>query len=222
MCASYGLQITADQFFDHFPFDRGPAPHDVARWLTEHSDETVKPTGRIEKRLNPIVTADADGLRPGLGWWGYLVGGMPAKWPSINTRIERVIESPSSANGRALVPATEWFEFEKPSRQRWSFHLPPAGDQQRPLLAIAALTRPGRPTEGEPVTCYSLLMQPARADLAGIHDRMPLLVPLDFADEWLAGGEPATPELLGAAVAAGAAVTDAVVAEPAPAGSGRP
>ncbi|HWU59339.1 MAG TPA: SOS response-associated peptidase family protein, partial [Microbacteriaceae bacterium] len=65
----------------------------------------------------------------------------------------------------------------------------------------------GIPAGGEPVTCYSIIMQPAREDQASIHDRMPLLIPASFTQEWLAADEPPTRELMDAALDAGREMT---------------
>lgn len=207
MCASYGLQIKAAEIDELFQFDERTQIAEIAAWLDQYGDDVLKPTGRIERKLNPIVQEGTHGRMATLAWWGYLVGGLPAKWPSINTRSERLRERPTSAQGRALIPATEWFEFEQPSKRKWSFS---TGE----LFAMAAVTQPGKPVDGDRVTCYSIVMQPARPDQAHIHDRMPLLLPQSFFNEWLAPNEPTSAHLIDAALDAGREVTGLVSARP--------
>jgi putative SOS response-associated peptidase YedK len=130
------------------------------------------------------------------------VGGEPAKFPSINTRSERLQQKPGNLAGRAIVPATSWLEMQKPSRTWYRYDL---GAPE--LFGMAAVTQRGIPTGGEPVTCYSIIMQPARDDQAPIHDRMPLLIPASFTQDWLAADVPPSRELMDAALDAGREMT---------------
>lgn len=207
MCASYGLEISAEQVGDLFNLDERSVAG-VAAWFDQFAADVVKPTGRIERKLNPIVRETDDGTAAELAWWGYLVGGEPAKFPSINTRSERLIDRPSGANSRVLIPASEWFEFEKPTKARWSFGTGAP-------FAMAGVAQRGRPTGGDPVTCYSIVMQPARDDLAHLHDRMPLLLPQSFFGDWLDPLTQGSPDLIEAALAAGREMTELVSARPA-------
>ena len=202
MCASYGLQIPAGEFESLFQFDERTSLSDIRDWLETHDGETVKPTGRVAKNMNPIVRESDEGRVAELGWWGYLVGGLPSKFPSINTRSERLVERPGGLKNRALAPASEWFEYQKPSKQKWSFSVEDMG-----AFAIAAVTQKGKPADGEPVTCYSLVMQPAREDLEFIHDRMPLLLPQSYFEEWLNPDAEPSRELIEAALDAGREMT---------------
>lgn len=198
MCASYGLD---PRFGDYASLVRAGDEElieSLREWAERNAGEDVRPTGKNLRNLNPIIRDTGEGARVEPAWWGYLVGGEPARFPSINTRSERLAERPGDLSGRAIVPATEWFELKKPERQWYSFSL---GDAA--LFGMAAVTRPGFPRGGDPVTCYSIIMQPARDDLAGIHDRMPLLIPAGFADDWLAAGTSPSRELIEAAVDAG-------------------
>lgn len=202
MCASYGLD---PRFGDYASFARINDQEILERlrsWAEQNAGETLRPTGKNLKNLNPIIRDAGRGPELEFAWWGYLVGGEPAKFPSINTRSERLQQKPGNIAGRALVPATSWLEMQKPSRTWYSFDL---GDLE--LFAMAAVTQRGFPTGGEPITCYSIVMQPARDDQVVIHDRMPLLIPASFSAEWLAAGEPPSRELVDAALDAGRELT---------------
>lgn len=174
-------------------------------WADRNAGETLRPTGKNLKNLNPIIRNTKD--QPGVeaAWWGYLISGRPSKFPSINTRSERLQSKPGAMEGRAIVPATSWLEMQKPSRAWYRYELP-----ELELFGMAAVTQRGFPEGGDPVTCYSIVMRPAREDLVDLHDRMPLLIPGSFAEEWLAG-EPSR-ELIDAALDAGREVAERVSA----------
>lgn len=208
MCASYGLDPRLGDYKSLAALNDQEILDDLRRWAEDNAGETVRPTGKNMRNLNPIIRDAGDGPALELAWWGYLVGGEPAKFPSINTRSERLQQKPGNMKGRALVPATSWFEMQKPSRDWYSFGL-----NDLEVFSIAAVTQQGRPTGGDPVTCYSLVMRPARDDLADIHDRMPMLVPPRFAEEWLDPGVGPSTELIDEALEASRELTELVTAQ---------
>lgn len=179
MCASYGLdpRFTETELLsaaDEALLD------DLRTWAERNAGETLRPTGKHLRNMNPLVV-QSDGA-PALekGWWGFLVDGEASKFPSINTRSERLQDRPGGLRTRAIVPATSWFEMQKPSR-RWHEFLVDDGA----LFGMAAVTQRGRSADGEWHTCYSIVMRPAPAHLAELHDRMPLLIPASLSHEWL-------------------------------------
>lgn len=206
MCASYGLD---PRFTDAELLAEADEAilEGLRSWADDNAGETLRPTGKNLRNLNPLITP-ADGraaLEP--AWWGYLVDGQPAKFPSINTRSERLQDRPGNARSRAIVPATDWFEMQKPGRIWHEFGL---GDGV--LFGMAAVTQRGRTADGEAYTCYSIVMRPAPEHLSGIHDRMPVLIPTSFAEDWLHGE--ASRELIDAALSAAASIDDRVRAVP--------
>lgn len=162
--------------------------------------ETLRPTGIGLRNLNPLFCADESGKRLELldAWWGYLVDGKPATFPSLNTRSERLRTAPGVMKQRGIIPASTWFEKRKTDGGWFEFR---DGDQ---LLGIAAVVRPGRLPDGTEFTCYSMVMQPSPERLASIHDRMPLVLPSSFASTWLDQREAPSAELIDAALDAGA------------------
>ncbi|GAA5092682.1 hypothetical protein GCM10023319_48480 [Nocardia iowensis] len=110
-------------------------------------------------------------------------------FPSINSRSERLARGRGPLPQRAIVPASYWREMQKPQKLWHHLALPDAE-----LLGLAAVARPGRTEDGAEFVCYSLVMHAAAAHIADVHDRMPVLVPPGFAEEWLtssatAGGQ---------------------------------
>lgn len=184
MCASYGLDPRFSDP-DALLAEDEELVDDLRTWARDNAGGSILPTGKNLRNLNPMLTNRDSHRALTLGWWGYLVDGAPAKFPSINTRAERLLKHTSASPRRAIVPATSWFELRKPQRQWFEF----AGQQQR-LLGLAALTQIGRTSDGSEYTCYSLVMRAATPALEEIHDRVPLLVSADFCDDWLNSDEP--------------------------------
>lgn len=193
MCASYGLD---PRFADSELLDdeHEALLEGLRTWARGNGDQALRPTGKNLRNLNPLVVHHEGTPVAGPAWWGYLVGGEPAKFPSINTRSERLRDKPAPLRSRAIVPATGWFEMQKPQRVWHEFRL-----GEGSLFGMAAVTQPGRTADGGAVTCYSLVMREAPSDLADIHDRMPLLIPAGFAHEWLSRLD-ASAELIDAAL----------------------
>ena len=179
MCASYGLD---PRFTDADLLTAADeAVLDGLRaWAERNAGETVRPTGKNLRNLNPLIVPGDGDVALETAWWGFLVGGEPAKFPSINTRSERLQDKPGGLKSRGIVPATSWFEMQKPSRQ-WQEFLVDDGA----LFGMAAVTQRGRTADGSWFTCYSIVMRPAPAHLAEVQDRMPLLIPASLSPEWL-------------------------------------
>lgn len=209
MCASYGLD---PRFTDaELLAEADEAVLEGLRsWARANAGETLRPTGRNLRNLNPLIVPAPDG--PPLlesAWWGYLVDGAPARFPSINTRSERLQDRPGGLRARAIVPATGWFELQKPDRVWHEFGLG-AGV----LFGMAAVTQRGRTPDGEWTTCYSIVMRPAPPHLAALHDRVPVLIPTGFANDWLRGD--GTRELIDETLLAAASLDERLRAAPRP------
>ncbi|HWS49388.1 MAG TPA: SOS response-associated peptidase family protein [Microbacterium sp.] len=179
MCASYGLDPRFTDSELIAAADEGIL-EGLRAWAEENAGETLRPTGKNLRNLNPVVVQpdEAPVLEP--AWWGFLIAGEPSKFPSINTRSERLQDRPGGLKTRAIVPATSWYEMQKPQRV-WHEFLVDEGA----LFGMAAVTQRGRAGDGTWFTCYSIVMRPAPDHLAGLHDRMPLLIPASLSHDWL-------------------------------------
>lgn len=209
MCASYGLD---PRFTDAELLAEADAEilEGLRTWAQRNDGETLRPTGKNLRNLNPLIVP-GDGratLEP--AWWGYLVDGQPAKFPSINTRSERLQDRPTNLRTRAIVPTTGWYEMRKPERVWHEFTLDAVA-----LFGMAAVTQRGRTPEGEWVTCYSVVMAPAPDPLADVHDRMPVLIPASLSREWLTAAPDR--ELIDEALIASAELAERIRTAPAPA-----
>jgi putative SOS response-associated peptidase YedK len=105
----------------------------------------------------------------------------------INARLDSVAEKPAYREAwqrrRCLIPASGFYEWSEPrdGRKRPYFIRP----RDEPLLAIAGLWERWRTPAGEKLETCVVVTTDANAQLARIHDRMPLLIPRDAQALWL-------------------------------------
>lgn len=206
MCASYGLQIDAEDALEAFDtLDERESTAALEAWLAEQGERVVKPTGTHALNLNPIVRERARGdERPrtiDLAWWKLWVGGQPAKFPAINARVEKLLTSGAwkspTLSRRALVPVTEYFEKGRAFRLAADDAASPG---PRPLFALAGIwnvTKTTAVTGSEDwIVSYAIVTREAAPEVRGIHDRMPLIVIPELYDRWLDPELPADEALL--------------------------
>lgn len=231
MCASFGLQLSPDEFATDFGVeDARGSTSELAEWLVAQGDAPVRPTGTRARNLAPIIrgvagagpdAAPADAGRDApaappareavLAWWKLWVGGAPAPFPAINARAEKLLTGAwkaPAASRRVLVPATCFFE---PGHR---FALPDGGAFTMAGIAnVSRLSQPD-PVLGDRVVSFAVVTRPVLPEFASIHDRLPLLVPREFRDDWLDPASGADEGLVDAALAASAPLTARLVATP--------
>ena len=109
----------------------------------------------------------------------------------INARAETVATKPAFRDAlqrrRCLIPANGFYEWTKAAdgSKQPHFISPPAGE----LLAFAGLWETWRdktdPT-APPLKSCTIITRPAEGSITQLHDRMPLALPRDAWDPWLA------------------------------------
>jgi len=122
--------------------------------------------------LSLIITA---GKTPRLQSWGLSVDW--SKQPMINARSETLSEKPTFRGlleQRCIVPASAYFEWRKTEDGKKRKNTIHASDS--PIMAMAGLTN------GERFTIVTCVPAPG---IAHIHNRMPVILPLDSVDVWL-------------------------------------
>jgi putative SOS response-associated peptidase YedK len=127
--------------------------------------------------------------------WGFVphwVHDDKPKMAPINARIETAAEKPmfrkAMAEHRCLVPASGFYEWQATdsNKQPWYIHAADEG-----VLLFAGVY--SRWQHGGQVTdTVAILTQPADAQMAPVHDRMPVRVNPEAAGEWLTGDTPHT------------------------------
>lgn len=118
--------------------------------------------------------------------WGFPK--YDGKGEIINARSEtadkKVTFKGPMTDGRCLVPASWYFEWEKRGKQKIKYAL--EAPDNRPVW-MAGLSRTDHNT-GE--SLFVVLTRPAWSGISFIHDRMPVILPRETHDEWLNGHDP--------------------------------
>ena len=163
---------------------------------------------RIRKRFNiaptqeaPVIRAAASGAREvALLRWGLVPSwakDLKVGTTMINARSEGVEDKPSFRAAvrqrRCVVPASGFFEWqgERGRKQPYAITVP-----GQPLFAFAGLWETWKPREGEPVETFTIMTTDANEQVARIHDRMPVILPMEAIDTWLTGPIERARELL--------------------------
>jgi len=172
MCNRYGynnplhrLREMFEQVDLHFA---GPAPNLEPR-------EEIRPTDPA-----PLVRAEAGVIRLEEVKWGFSPA-RPKAAPVINFRSE----GRTFGRGRALAPASHFFEFTEPAdrkqkrKDQWRFT---ATDSD--LFAMAALWRPA---QADWPPSFTLLTREPGPDIAPYHNREIIILPQSLWRAWLTG-----------------------------------
>lgn len=175
MCGRYALHSNPDVIALQFGLESVP-PFEVRY--------NVCPGGPIL-----IVREDkARRRRADLYRWGLIPG-----WAKdaaignrlVNARAETITEKPAFRSAfrawRCLVPASGYYEWKTVAGRKYPYYVQP---KDEPLFALAGLTEAWKGPDGV-VRSVSLITTPPNALLAGIHDRMPVIVPPERYAEWL-------------------------------------
>jgi putative SOS response-associated peptidase YedK len=188
VCGRYWLVTPADVLASRFRL-RGELPPVLPRWNAAPSQEL--PVVRWDAATGARVLEPMRwGLVP-----GWAVRPEDAGRP-INARAETAAEKPTFKEplrrSRALVPADGFFEWRTGDRGREpvAFRL-----KARRPFAFAGVFDTWRPREGPPLRSFAILTTRPNRLVAGVHDRMPVILAPDAEEMWL---DPATqdPEAL--------------------------
>ncbi|NBW75406.1 MAG: hypothetical protein EBR34_06345 [Sphingomonadaceae bacterium] len=135
----------------------------------------------------PGVVAEGGRLR--MMNWGFpvvLTGKQGQKLkpkPVTNARDDKLLTPfwrDSFARRRCLIPVTQWAEPQGPSgRMTRSWYSLPGIE----VMAVAGVWRP----TSEWGDCYSMVMADSCADMAEVHDRMPVILAPDNWSAWTSG-----------------------------------
>jgi putative SOS response-associated peptidase YedK len=105
----------------------------------------------------------------------------------INARAEGIWEKPMFAplvkSRRCLVPASGFFEWKKEGKRNvpFYFHLP-----DEPLFAFAGMYDTWNGPDSTPLLTYTIITCEPNALVAGVHDRMPVILTRENEERWLA------------------------------------
>lgn len=179
VCGRYTLTVSASVLAEVFAVD---VPELRPRY-------NVAPT-----QMMGVVRLDGDGRRAWReGRWGLIPSW--AKDPAIgnrmiNARAETAADKPSFRAAlrrrRCLVPADGFYEWRRTPDGKVP-HLIRFGDG-RPC-GFAGLWERWRNPAGSLVDSYTILTTRPNELVADLHDRMPVILPPEVHDEWLAAAE---------------------------------
>jgi putative SOS response-associated peptidase YedK len=177
MCGRYDNLIAREAYRSMFKAMRVPASNFPPRY-------NIAPTDQV-----PIVRVDPrDGARElVMARWGLIPGWMKEKpkVPHINARAETVQKVPlfreAFAKRRALIPATGFFEWQQRPDGKQPYRFVRADMEPFAFAGLWEFTR----LDGEDVLSATIIVGEPNPLVAGVHDRMPvMLMPEDY-DRWL-------------------------------------
>jgi putative SOS response-associated peptidase YedK len=169
MCGRYYIEIDNSEFRSIIS--------EVEKSIAIRSGE-IYPTN-IAPVLSPSGTMTA--MR-----WGFPK--FDGKGEIINARSETAAEKNMFRRpfieGRCLIPASWYFEWEKRGTKKVKYAF--ANVNKDPLW-LAGLSKTDFNTG---ISYYVVLTRPAWSEISFIHDRMPVILPKESHDDWLFGHDP--------------------------------
>lgn len=175
MCGRYVITVTLDDLQEHYHAVRAAGGDAIPCY-------NIAPSMHM-----PVVGKGADGergIRPLR--WGFRPHWAKADAPiPINAKVESVFEKnyyrSAIKRQRCLVPATGWYEWTQDANGKQP-HLIQPRDQN--IFSFAGIWSK-YVLDDEQVEGYAIIVGPASDEIAGIHDRQPLIVLPEDYDEWL-------------------------------------
>jgi len=138
---------------------------------------TLKTSGEIFPTDTVPVMTGPETYQP--MQWGFTQEGK--RQAIINARSETVMERPMFKTPllrhRCLIPCNGFYEWDE-KKNKYLYHSPGRG-----LMLLAGIWRMER---GARLPRFTILTREAVGDMADIHDRMPVIIPRELADTWLA------------------------------------
>jgi putative SOS response-associated peptidase YedK len=185
MCGRYAAATTAADWVEEFEVTDAPE-----RVLAP--DYNVAPT----KEMYLIAAGEDDGeaaRRMEIARWGLIPSW--AKEASIatkmtNARVETVSEKPSFrsafAKRRCLIPADGYYEWYRPEKgAKQPFYIHRTDGRSLAMAGLYEWWRDPSNSEAEPRLTCTVITTAATAELAVIHDRMPVMIDESDWAEWL-------------------------------------
>ena len=177
MCGRYASSANPDDLAAYFTVEEPPEEVLPPSYNVAPTDPVYVVMERHEKRQLRVVR------------WGLVPSW--AKDPKvgarfINARRETVAEKPAFRAAyqrrRCLVPADGYFEWQNDAGKKQPYFLVA---QDRTPLAMAGLYEVWKSPEGQYLWTCTIITTEAADELGHIHDRTPLLVPIDAWPRWL-------------------------------------
>ncbi len=177
MCGRFSQQRPASELAEIFaaePLADEPGPS----WNVAPTDEALVVVQREERRA---IVAYRWGLIP------HWVHSAKVASRMFNARSETVATSPAFADPlrrkRCLVPVDAFYEWQRIGARRQPFTIGRADG--RPLVLAGLWSGWRDPIQDAVVRTFTIVTTGPNQQMAGLHDRMPVVVPDDAWDRWL-------------------------------------
>lgn len=129
----------------------------------------------------PVITKEEDGVSFESQKWGFQ--SWDGKGVIINARCETIRIRNTFSNlieaGRCVVPASEFFEWEKIGKKKKKHYVK---DKEDNILFLAGLYR--NTEEGRE---FVIITKEATGEMLNIHNRIPVILRVDQIEAWLSG-----------------------------------
>ncbi|MCX5497518.1 SOS response-associated peptidase [Kaistia dalseonensis] len=180
MCGRYALAVKPEDVEEEFSMIR-------IEWFPPRYN--IAPTQPIL-----VIRADRGERQAALVRWGLIPSWArePAELPLFfNARAETAATKPAFRgpfrHRRCLIPASGFYEWRKdPGGKKQPFYLRPARSK---LVAFAGLWEEWADANGNMLDSATILTTDSNADVAAIHERMPVIIGHGDFDRWLGVGE---------------------------------
>ena len=177
MCGRYSLIAPAEAVRSLFKFD-GPTPNFAPRY-------NIAPT-----QAAPVITQRKNGDRELVVMrWGFVPAwskGPDNRYSMFNARAETVHEKQAYRvafeKRRCLVPVDGFYEWRRSSAGKMPYRISLIDE---PLFAFAGLWEHWEGSDGSFIDSFTIITTRANSLISQIHDRMPVIMPLEVHAEWL-------------------------------------
>lgn len=168
-------------------FSQGEPSHRISDYFHVYPDDDL-PAGMYNvpptETIRMVVERDGE-RRLTAATWGFRPFWTPAddgrSW--INARSETALASPAFGPAlrthRCVIPADAFYEWDRTSTPRQPYAIASATDGE--MLALAGIW--SAPRDAPPTA--AILTTSPNALLAGLHHRMPVILPRELLDAWL-------------------------------------
>lgn len=190
MCGRYTV-LTEDEIIEIREILKNISLHIVRDDFEEYDEASASNGGTVEvfpTSNAPVITNNNDGIGFESVRWGF------KKWNSpgviFNARSETIRNKSTFSKhletGRCVVPASEFFEWEKHDRGKKKYY---AKDKDGNLLFMAGLYRDviDENDSSRIVREFVILTKEATGEMSKIHDRMPVILRVEQIEPWLTG-----------------------------------
>jgi putative SOS response-associated peptidase YedK len=104
----------------------------------------------------------------------------------INARVETLTQRPAFrgllSHNRCLVPACGYYEWKAEGRDKTPYYI---HSQSEPFVAFAGLYDTWTTPDGEDLSTFTIITTEADPFMAGLHNRMPVILARELEDAWL-------------------------------------